>query len=184
MAKIPGGSSLLNPELVLSNLEIEDGMRAADLGCGRLGYFVLPMANLVGPKGIVFAVDIIKEILKSVETRAKLAGILNVKTIWSDIERVGATAIAAESLDIVLICNLLFQVKEHENVIKEAARLLKTEGRLLVIDWKGVHAPFGPLKEMKIKKEDVKKWAKKSNLSLEKEFDAGEYHWGIIFKKL
>lgn len=183
MAKIPGGSSLLDPEQVLENLEITDGMRVADLGCGRLGYFVLPLANLVGPKGTVFAVDIIKEILKSVETRAKLSGILNVKTVWSDIEKVGATAIASESLDIVLISNLLFQVKEHENVIKEASRLLKSGGQLLVIDWKGIHTPFGPIKEMRIKKDDVKKWAKNNNLSLINDFEAGEYHWGLIFKK-
>ena len=183
MEKVSGGSSLLNPEPVLKHLDVSEGIRVADLGCGRLGYFVLPVAKMIGPKGTVFAVDIIKEILKSVESRAKLSGFLNVKTVWSDIEKVNATAIASESLDIVLLVNVLFQVKEHESVIKEGTRLLKPGGKMLVIDWKMIHAPFGPVKEQRVKEEDVKKWAKNQKLALKEEFNAGEYHFGLIFTK-
>ena len=83
-----------------------------------------------------------------------------------------------------MIINVLFQVKEKDIVLKEAWRMLKREGKLLVIDWKKTGAPFGPPVEMRVSKERVKKIAESLNLILLEEFEAGNYHYGLIFKKV
>ena len=59
----------------------------ADMGCGRTGHFVFPAARTVGNKGIVYAVDILKDVLQSLGSWIRSEGLENVQTIWSDIEK-------------------------------------------------------------------------------------------------
>ena len=58
-----GGSVLLDVNLILKKAGIGDKMVVANLGCGASGHFVFPVADLVGKKGKVFAVDILKTVL-------------------------------------------------------------------------------------------------------------------------
>ena len=77
--------------------------------------------------------------------------------------------------------NLLFQVEDKEAVIKEGKRVLKEEGKILIVDWK-VDAPKGPT-ESRVPPAEVKEIAERVSLKLEKEFDAGAYHYGLILVK-
>ena len=61
------GTELINPFKLLERVGIGEGQRVADLGCGALGHFVFPAAQLVGGMGAVFAVDIQKGALEHVE---------------------------------------------------------------------------------------------------------------------
>jgi hypothetical protein len=47
-----------------------------------------------------------------------------------------------------------------------------------------VATPFGPPAEEKVKKDLLIQAAKKLGLSLEEEFEAGQYHYGLVFVKL
>lgn len=183
-AKIPGGNELLNPLFILNKVGLEEGMKVGDLGCGGRGFFTLQAARLVGDKGTVYGVDVLKSALQSLKSEAEANGIYNVKPVWSNLEIYGATKINDGFLDVALIINVLFQVKEKDIVLKEAWRMLKREGKLLVIDWKKTGAPFGPPVEMRVSKERVKKIAESLNLILLEEFEAGNYHYGLIFKKV
>ncbi|KKT07436.1 MAG: Methyltransferase type 11 [Parcubacteria group bacterium GW2011_GWA2_43_17] len=90
MSNIAGGNQLLNPLTILrDHLKIAMDARVADLGCGSMGFFSLQAAALAGDKGQVYAVDILKEVLSSVEGRARQAGLYNIKTVWSNLEVVG-----------------------------------------------------------------------------------------------
>ena len=71
MYKITGGNILLDVNLILTKAGIEEGMKIADLGCGTNGHFVFPAANLVGNKGTVYAVDILKTAIEAVSRRIK-----------------------------------------------------------------------------------------------------------------
>ena len=107
-SKIPGGNELINAKEFLTKVGIEEEMTVADLGCGARGYFSLQAARMVGSRGMVYAVDILPAALKGVEVNAKLLGINNIKTVWSDLEIYEATKIPAESLDFALLINILF----------------------------------------------------------------------------
>jgi ubiquinone/menaquinone biosynthesis C-methylase UbiE len=181
--KIPGGNELINAKEFLSKIGIEEGMVVADLGCGARGYFTLQVAKMVGPSGLVYAVDILKSALKAVETEAKILGLNNIKTVWSDLEIYKATKIKEGSLDFALIINLLFQTEKDEIVIKEATRLLKPKGKLVICDWKKTKTLFGPKIEDRPDKDEIKKIASGLNLKLEKEIEAGPYHFALIFIK-
>lgn len=181
---ITGGQQLLNPIFLLKKIGLTEGMRIADLGCGTVGHFVIPAAHLVGDKGKVYGVDILKSALEGVSSRAKLEGLYNVETVWSDLEVYGGANIKAASLDIILLINILFQTKRHSEILREAVRLLKNFGKILVVDWKANKIPsFGPSSEHRIDKEKIIADVDRLGLRVIEEFEAGPYHLGIILKR-
>ncbi|NQU83923.1 MAG: class I SAM-dependent methyltransferase [Parcubacteria group bacterium] len=175
----PSGTKLLNPLEILKNVGVQEGMIITDLGCGTMGHFVFPASHLVGEKGIVYAVDILKPALAGVESRAKMEGATNVKTIWSDIEILGGTKIKDGTVNITFVIN----VGAGSEMLKEAVRLTKKGGKILVIDWGKGASPLGPPPEKRPDTEKIKTDAKGLGLSLEKEFKAGPYHFGMTFIK-
>ncbi len=181
--KQPGGNELLNPKQLLERVGVGFGQRVADLGCGSMAYFTMQAGRQVGDRGQVYAVDIQREVLSSVDSRARLAGLGNVRTVWSDIEKVGATAIPPATIDVALLANTLFQLSDHASALAEAARLLKPGGKLLVADWKSIGAPFGPPTERRVSPGRVRELATAAGFTLAEEFEAGPYHFGQTYTK-
>ncbi|MCX6740892.1 MAG: methyltransferase domain-containing protein [Candidatus Parcubacteria bacterium] len=181
--KVPGGNELINAKDLLAKAGLEEGMRVGDLGCGARGHFATQAAKMVGNKGIVYAVDVVKNVLTSVLSYAHILGIYNITAVWSNLEKYGATKIRPSSLDMALLVNVLFQTTDDATVLKESVRLLKTSGKLVICDWKRTGAPFGPAVELRVDFEAMKQLAAGLGLKLEKEFAAGPYHWALVFKK-
>lgn len=177
-----GGNELIKVN-IFEKVGLAQGMNVGDLGCGNLGYFSVPAAKIIGKKGTVYAVDILKSVLQSVEQIAIAEGLENLKTVWSNLEIVGATKIPAESLDLTMLHNMLFQSTDDQKVFMESYRLTKAGSKLVVIDWKMISTPFGPELTKRIKKEDAIKFAETAGFKLLEEFEAGPYHFGLIFIK-
>ncbi len=184
MIQQTGGNILLNINTILKVANIKNSQKVADLGCGASGHVLFPLANIVGKNGKVYAVDILKNILEGINRRAKSENYTNIETIWSNLEIFGATKIETESLDVAFLVNTLYQSKKRAEILREATRMLKKGGHLLIVEWKNVSSPFGPLPEDRVNPELLKINARKLGLSLEKEFDAGQYHYGMLYTKL
>lgn len=176
---IPSGSELLNPFFLLEKAGVREGMVVADLGSGPQGHFVFPAARMVGKKSVAYAVDILKGALAGVESRAKFEGVGNVKTVWSDLEVPGGTKIREASLDLAMLINN----RAKDAMIREAVRLVKPGGKLLIVDWKLTDIPFGPPTAERVSPEATKTMVGKYGLKLVEEFEAGKYHWGLLFTK-
>ena len=168
----------INPLEILNQIDIEKTATVADLGSGSGGW-AIPLAKKVN-EGKVFAVDIQDEPLSALLSRAKMEGVNNIKTIAADAEKEIA-GISGLSCDFVLLANILFQVEDKKAVIREAKRILKPEGLVLVVDWK-VGSPLGP-RQGKVSAEEIKEIAREEGFSLEKEMPAGAYHYVLLFSK-
>lgn len=180
---ISGGTQFLNPKEILEKVGLIEGMKVADLGCGNLGYFIIPAAKIVGKTGTAYAVDILKTALESVRSRAKLDGLTNLETVWANLEDPATIKIPAGSLDVVFLKNVLFQNKKHKEIIGGAVKFLKKGGKMLIVDWKKIGIPFGPPVEIRVDKENIKATASALNLKLVEETGFGEYFWGLIYQK-
>lgn len=180
---VSGGNQLIDPKKIFERVGLKQGDKIADLGCGGAGHFTFPAAELVGESGMVYAVDILKSVLESIDSEVRLHNYKNIKTVWSDVERFGATKIPDRGLDLVLLINILFQSKNHAGIIKEASRMIRSFGRLLVVDWKQTGAPFGPDIKDRVPKESVISLAQAHGLDLVDDFDAGQYHYALLFQK-
>ena len=170
-------TGFLNPQEVLDKLKVEGRMIAADFGSGSGGW-AIPLAKRL-KFGKVYAIDILEEPLSALKSKAEIQRVYNIETINSDIEK--GAKLPDLSCDLVLVTNLLFQVEDKKKVLTEAKRVLKKGGEILVVDWIP-QASQGPT-EGKVSAEEVKEMAKNLSLKLEREFQAGLYHYGLIFIK-
>lgn len=182
--RIASGTNLINPVWLLRQVEIDSGQVVAELGCGAGAYFVLQAGKMVGEQGLVYGVDIVKSALHGVVSRAKLAGLKNVVPVWSNLEIVGgAKKIKNGSVDAALAINLLHQSEKHESIFREASRMIKRGGKLLVVDWKPEGGPFGPSADRRISSDAARSVSGVTGFKEMKHFDAGPYHWAIVFEK-
>lgn len=167
-----------NPKKILNDhLELKRDMAAADFGCGS-GRWAVALAQIL-EHGRVYAIDLLDEPLSAAKSRVRVTNLENVEIVKSDIEKL-IPRLLANSLDLVLMTNLLFQVRDKEAVFEESKRVLKAGGKILVIDWKEGMS-IGP--EEKLSPGEVKDLAKKAGFALVGEFDAGNFHYGLIFEK-
>ena len=180
---LKGGTALIDVTDLLKKIGVGPGQIVADLGCGGGGHFVAPTAIAVGLSGHVYAVDIQRKVLSSLEASLRLQNIGNVKLVWSNLEDVGAADIPDGSCDIVFLANVLFQNDGHEQILRESARIVKQDGKLVVVDWKQFKAPFGPPDERKVPPKNVMELGFSIGLKLVSEFDVGTYHYAVVFRK-
>ncbi len=178
---MPG--ELLNPKAIFETIDLAEGMKVGDLGCGNSGYFTFIAARIVGEKGTVYAVDVQKTVVENIKHQAEWSNVINIVPIWSNLEIYQATKIPDGTLDMALLTNVLHQSQKRSAIVKEATRMLKSGGKLLVTEWKRSHIPFGPSVELRVNKEEVITTALHNGLNLEKDFEAGPYHFGLLFIK-
>jgi ubiquinone/menaquinone biosynthesis C-methylase UbiE len=184
MLNITGGNILLDVNHILSKAQINENIKVADFGCGSSGHFIFPASKIVGKYGKIYAVDILKTTLEAINKRIKQENIKNIKTIWSNLEIFKATKIESGSLDVGMLLNTLYQSHKKAEILREVIRTIKKGGKLLVVEWKNISSPFGPPKEEQVKADLLKTGAQKLGLKIEDEFDAGRYHYGILFTKM
>lgn len=185
MAVLSGGSQLLNAKDILQQeLGLSAGMLYGVLGIGSSAHFVLPGADIVGPEGRVYAIDILKAVLTATESRIQQMGLQNIVTVWSDLEVYGAAKeVHDHTLDALSMVNLLYETKQDEHVFNEANRMLKQGGKALIIDWLPIEASFGPPMEQRTSLDKVRQMAKVVHWKESHTFQPSPYHFGVVFEK-
>jgi len=108
-------------------IQLAPRARYADLGIGD-GLFTLMLAEVAAH---VTAVDISREMLGQLATRAKSKGITNLEYVEGDIEDL---PLPDASHDVVVASQALHHARSPVRCLSEAKRILVRGGRLLVID--------------------------------------------------
>ena len=173
-----GGFS--QPKAILEQLDLRDNMTVADFGCGH-GYFSLPLASLVN-QGKVYALDVIEEALQAVNSQAQLEGVINIETMHCNLEISAGSKLTEDSIDLVLLANILFQSQKKSAILKEAKRVLKKGGQLVLIEWI-TGSSLAPKQGWLISKEEAQKLIEAEGLTLDKELTMDSQHYGLVFKK-
>ncbi|MFH1611518.1 MAG: methyltransferase domain-containing protein [Patescibacteria group bacterium] len=178
-----GADALLDAKKILGDIGIKPGDKLADFGAGRTGHFVFPSAHIVGEEGAVYAVDIVKEVLEMIDGRRKLFSINNLHTVWGDFEREGGVRISEHTLDWVLVVNNVWCVKDIGILAGEIKRVLKSDGRILVVDWqRSANSPAGPPKDKRMDAMQVEARFLQEGIVKERDLPINSTHWGIIAK--
>lgn len=127
---------------VLHKAGLKRGSRVVDLGCGR-GFLALEAARMVGPEGLVTAVDSSPGALEALGRKAEESGWTNLRPLHADI---AALPLDGGEADVVVARSVLAYVPDRPAVIAETLRVLKPGGILsffepvlaeedLVVDW-------------------------------------------------
>jgi ubiquinone/menaquinone biosynthesis C-methylase UbiE len=178
----PVHAHFIDPVAAVNQLGIKEGNVAADFGCGA-GYFSIPVAQKVGKEGVVYSLDILPQALESVESKAKVAGMKNIITKRVNLENNKGSKLDDGSIDWVIIKDMLFQNNGKDKILKEAYRVLKSEGKALVMEWDDKNFSVGPEAKLRISKESLIGLIKKHKFSIEKEVMVGDFHYAMIAKK-
>ena len=177
-----GAGNFLNPEKISKEFGIKEGMSIADFGCGT-GYFTIIIAQKLGKDGKVYALDIQESALDSVITMARSANLKNVETVRANLEILGGSRLQNNSQDMVMLHNMLFQSNKKEEIIREATRILKDNGQVVIIEWKKGISGLGPPDSLKTDEGIMKTLAEKEGLVFVRNIDAGNFHYGMILEK-
>ena len=151
----PSSFHMQDHALVFEKLGLREGDTFLDLGCGA-GDYSLHAAGIVGESGRVFAVDLWAEMLDKIRDDAMARGIHNVYPVISDIQN--KIEAPDKSADICLISHVLHSMDfpaKADRLFSEVRRVLKSEGRLAIVECKKEKSSFGPPIELRISPEEL-----------------------------
>ncbi|MBK7644073.1 MAG: methyltransferase domain-containing protein [Planctomycetes bacterium] len=112
-------------------LGVKPGMRVLDLGCGP-GFVSLELAERVGPKGSVVALDEARHWTEWLREKAKERGFSNVTTVCA---RIQDADLPAASFDVVFSRWVFSFLSDPSAVATMLARCLKPGGALAIQDY-------------------------------------------------
>lgn len=172
----------LNPKDIVSQLEISTGMKVAHFGCGT-GYFTFAIAQKIGNEGTIYALDILEQKIAVVKSQARLYGLINITAKRANLEEREGSGIESDTMDWVIMVNMLYQNDKKSLIIGEAKRILKKGGRILLIDWNDLNNSIGPESGSRVSKEELIRIFRKNNLGIAKEIKVSDFHFGMVLVK-
>jgi ubiquinone/menaquinone biosynthesis C-methylase UbiE len=114
---------------ILEEVRIQTCAQVLDYGCGT-GSYVLPVIKLIGNLGQLYALDVNPLAVETVQKLAAKKKLANVRVILSDCD----TGLRPASIDVVLLYDILHDLKNRAKVLAELHRVLTPKGILSVSD--------------------------------------------------
>jgi ubiquinone/menaquinone biosynthesis C-methylase UbiE len=141
----------LKVDQVVAKLGLKPGDIVADIGSGS-GSFTIPFARAVAPSGVVYAVDIDKDMLAHVADQAEKNGLSNVTTVLG---KPDDPKLPVKDVDIAFFHRVLHMIEHREAYLDATAKYLKPDGRIVIIDKNPEDSPDS---WMWLKQSDVDTW--------------------------
>lgn len=120
------------PRKLLEALRLKPGQQVCDFGCGN-GYYTLPLARAVGPRGKVLAVDIQQEMLDLLENRALPRGLENIEPVLATLED---PKLPRRQLDLVLLVDVYHELSHPEVILQAIHASLNKTGRVALVEFR------------------------------------------------
>jgi len=114
---------------ILDEVDIKPDSNVLDFGCGP-GSYIIPVVNIVGKNGKLYALDIHPPAIKKVRSITSKLPLSNVETICSDC----VTELPDKEIDTVLLYDIFHMLGDKKNVLLELHRVLKDGGILSFSD--------------------------------------------------
>lgn len=160
---------------VIETLKIKPGQRVSDLGSGS-GLFSRPIAQKVGDKGLVYAIDVDPGLLKHVEKTAAAEKITNIKTVLGaeDDPKI------PEKVDLIIIIDTLHHIGNQGPYLKGLKKYLKRGGRVAIVDFSETW-PAGH-ESMKYSLDQLESWMKDAGFKRAEKHDFLNNNFFVIYK--
>ena len=177
------GGRFVIPDVVATHFHLKSGDLVADFGTGS-GFFLKVLSKMVGDTGSVYACDIQKGLVEKIGELTRLQGLGNVRPLWCDLEEPNGIKIDTGELDAAILVNTLFLIEDKVAAIREMGRTIRSGGKFFVIDWTESFGGMGPQPEHVVTTADATNLFESHGFVFEREYPAGDHHYGLAFRKL
>ena len=126
----PSRDSSEQPEKVMEVTGVKPGMVIGEIGAGR-GYFTFWLSRGVGEKGKVYANDIDRSALASIERTSAEEKITNIETILGTVDD---PRFPAASLDMVFVVNAFHDLERPVELLANLLPALKPGATVVIMD--------------------------------------------------
>ena len=170
----PKRARYLPAKEILSKFPMKVNGAAVDIGCGP-GYWTIPMAQLLGPTGRVYAVDLEETMLAALRERLDAHPGLDVQALRSTEERL---PLPERSVDFAFLACVLHEL-DGPGTLREAARVLRPGGVLGIVEWKKKRQLEGPPYRIRLSPAKAAKVLEDGGFDSGDSFEVGPHHYGI-----
>ena len=168
-----------DPEKILKQFPIRPSEVVADIGAG-MGVYSRLAAHAVGKHGSVYAIDVQISFVDSLKKTAIKEDLEQLHVLWADAELPNGTKLADDSVDVVILTNVLFTIEDKPGLLAEIKRILKSNGRILVVDWQDSFGGIGPHPSHVVPEKTARNLFTTHVFDFIKNVSAGEHHYGMI----
>ncbi|MCS7045533.1 MAG: class I SAM-dependent methyltransferase [Gemmataceae bacterium] len=117
---------------LLPPLKIKPGDTVVDMGAGS-GYYTFRLAEIVGPKGKVYAVDIQPEMLDIIRARMKRQKVSNIELIHGTETD---PKLPDSAIDLILMVDVYHEFSHPYEMTQAMLKALKPAGRLVFVEFR------------------------------------------------
>ena len=163
------------PHEVIQALALKPDAIVADVGAGT-GYFAMRLAHML-PKGVVYAVDTERGMVKHLAERAEREGLTNLKAI------AGAPddPKLPQKADLILLVDVYHHIDNRERYFAKLSRSISPGGRVAIIDFR-MDSPAGPPKAARVEPERAKAEMKRAGYEIVQEHRFLPYQYFLVFE--
>jgi len=120
---------LMNPFKTLQFANVKPAQTILEVGCGT-GFFTIPIAQMIGDKGYLVAMDPSVGFLEEVTQKVEKANLTNVRIVQKDALDTG---LETASIDKALLLGVIpFPLLPLNRLLHEMHRVIKPEGTMAV----------------------------------------------------
>ncbi len=172
----PSRDEWQQPEKVLAIMAIPENATIADIGSAT-GYFPVRFAK-AAPKGIVYGIDIEKDMIDFLNKRAEKENLPNLKSFLGELD----DSKIPGKMDYVFICNTYHHIQNRNQYFSKLIEKLNPGGQLVIVDFRKGDLPVGPSDDHKLPMKTVIGELTKSGYHLIRQYDELPYQYLLIFK--
>ena len=163
--------------LMLANCKIRPGMTVCDMGCGN-GFYTFRLAEMVGPKGLVYAVDIQPEMLVLLRQEMERRGVENIVPVLGSVHN---PRLPADEIDAILLADVYHEFSHPEQMLAAMRSSLRPDGFAILLEFRAEdpRVPIKPLHKMS-KRQVMAEWPP-NGFKLLDEFDGLTWQHMMFF---
>lgn len=168
-----------SPTRMRQELHVQPGMTICDMGCGN-GFHTIPLAEAVGDKGKIYAVDVQPQMIEMLRRNLDAKGIKNVEPINGLFHD---PKLPADTCDLILLVDVYHEFSHPVQMLAAMRAALKKDGQLVLVEFRA-EDPDVPIKpEHKMSKEQIHKEMNANGFKMTREFNGLPWQHLMFFGK-
>ena len=181
----------LDSNEIIDELNLKGSEIIMDAGCGD-GHIAIKLLDEYIDSGTVYAVNVYDKSIEDMEKYKLENNVDNLINIEADITE-GISEIDNGTLDVILMVNVFHGFtasRKIDEAISEFARLIKDDGRIVIMDYKKWDVPKGPPTQVRSSPDELEEYFAKHGLKMTylneeigEDIPEGKSHYFIVFEK-